>query len=263
MIIKNEIKTFLPIKELSNLFVVADFDRTITNGSSKTSWSILSESQLVPKEYKEERQKLYNYYRPIEINESIDYNYKSSKMKEWYQKHIGLFVKYKITDEIFKKAATDLRIMEFRPGAKEFIKFLYDNSIPLIIISAGIGNFIETFLTLNDCNYNNIYVSSNKIIFNNGIASGVDTNIIHSLNKNEISLPTNIKLKLSNRSNVILLGDQISDLRMIDKSKHNFVYTTCFICEENKSELEIIRESFDIVCELGDNYFDLKHLLFS
>ena len=52
MIIKDEIRKFLPINDLSNLFVVADFDRTITNGSSKTSWSILSESPLVPKEYK-------------------------------------------------------------------------------------------------------------------------------------------------------------------------------------------------------------------
>ena len=50
MIINDEIRKILPINDLSNLFVVADFDRTITNGSSKTSWSILSESSLVPKE---------------------------------------------------------------------------------------------------------------------------------------------------------------------------------------------------------------------
>lgn len=263
MIIKDEIRKFLPINDLSNLFVVADFDRTITNGSSKTSWSILSESPLVPKEYKNERQEFYNYYRPIEVDESLDYEYKASQMKEWYQKHIGLFVKYKITEEIFKNAATDLRIMKFRPSAKEFIKFLHDNNIPLIIISAGIGNFIETFLTLNDCYYDNIYVSSNKIIFKDGIAVGVDTNIIHSLNKNEVSLPDNIKEKLSNRKNVLLIGDQISDLRMVDRSKHDHVYTNCFLCDENKSELEAIRKQFDIVCEIGDNYFDLKKVLFS
>lgn len=263
MIIKDEIKKYLPIKDLTNLYVVADFDRTITNGSSKTSWSILSESPLVPKEYKKERQEFYNYYRPIEVDESLDYDYKSSKMKEWYEKHIKLFVKYRITEEIFRNAATDLRIMEFRPGAKEFIKFLYDNNIPLIIISAGIGNFIETFLHLNNCYYDNIYVSSNKIIFKNGIAVGVDKNIIHSLNKNEVSLPDNIKNKLANRKNVILLGDQISDLRMVDKDKHDTLYTNCFLCEENKKELDTIRKKFDIVCEIGDNYFDLKNILFN
>lgn len=262
MIIEDKVKKYIPIKDLSNLYVVADFDRTITNGSSKTSWSILSESPLVPKEYKKERQEFYDYYRPIEIDESLDYEYKSSKMKEWYEKHISLFVKYKITEEIFKNAATDLRIMEFRHGAKEFIKFLNDNNIPLIIISAGIGNFIETFLHLNNCYYKNIYVSSNKIIFKNGIAVGVDKNIIHSLNKNEVSLPDNIKDKLASRKNVLLLGDQISDLRMVDKDKHDIVYTNCFLCEENKKELDKIRKEFDIVCEIGDNYFNLKDILF-
>ena len=34
MFIKNEIKPLLPIKDLSNIYVVADFDRTIIHDSS-------------------------------------------------------------------------------------------------------------------------------------------------------------------------------------------------------------------------------------
>lgn len=262
MFIKDNIKSLFPIRDLSNIYVVADFDRTITKGNSKTSWSILSDSPYVPKEYVKDRQDLYNYYRPIELNESMDINLKSNFMKEWFQKHISLFVKYKISKDIFKNAASDLRIMEFRPGAKEFIEFLNQNKIPLIIISAGIGNFIETFLELNNCYFDNVYVSSNKIIFKNNIAVGVEDNIIHSLNKNEVSLPQNIKEKLNNRKKVILLGDQISDLRMVDKSKHDIVYTTCFLTDEGKDNIEKIKSKFDIVCEFEDNYFDLKEKLF-
>lgn len=262
MFIKDNIKSLFPIRDLSNIYVVADFDRTITKGNSKTSWSILSDSPYVPKEYVKDRQDLYNYYRPIELNESMDINLKSNFMKEWFQKHISLFVKYKISKDIFKNAASDLRIMEFRSGAKEFIGFLNQNNIPLIIISAGIGNFIETFLELNNCYFDNIYVSSNKIIFKNNIAVGVEGNIIHSLNKNEVSLPQNIKEKLNNRKKVILLGDQISDLRMVDKSKHDIVYTTCFLTDEGKDNIEKIKSKFDIVCEFNDNYFDLKNKLF-
>ena len=262
MFIKDNIKSLFPIRDLSNIYVVADFDRTITKGNSKTSWSILSDSPYVPKEYVKDRQDLYNYYRPIEFNESMDINLKSNFMKEWFQKHISLFVKYKISKDIFKNAASDLRIMEFRPGAKEFIEFLNQNKIPLIIISAGIGNFIETFLELNNCYFDNVYVSSNKIIFKNNIAVGVEGNIIHSLNKNEVSLPQNIKEKLNNRKKVILLGDQISDLRMVDKSKHDIVYTTCFLTDEGKDNIEKIKSKFDIVCEFEDNYFDLKEKLF-
>ena len=262
MFINENIKSFLPFKNLNNMYVVADFDRTITKGNSKTSWSILANSNLVPKSYIEERQALYNHYRPIEIDENMNFELKSSLVKEWFKKHVELFVKYKTSEKLFETAATDLRVMEFRPGAKEFIEFLNKNKIPLIIISAGIGNFIESFLKHNNCFFDNIYISSNKIIFKNGIATGVDNNIIHSLNKNEVSLPPEILNKLQYRNKVILLGDQVSDLKMVDKSAHDFVLSVGFLTEEHKEQFEALKSNFDIVCELNDDYNNLKKLLF-
>jgi len=38
------------------IYILTDFDRTITIGNSESSWSILSKSSEVPKEYVEERQ---------------------------------------------------------------------------------------------------------------------------------------------------------------------------------------------------------------
>lgn len=260
MIIKEKIKNSLPIKYLDDIYVVADFDRTITNGNSKTSWSILANSDLVPKIYKQERQALYDYYRPIEISDTIDINTKMKKMKEWYEKHINLFIKYQISEEIFEKAANDLRIMEFRHGAKKFIEFLYRNDIPLIIISAGVGNFIETFFRYNNCYYDNVYISSNKIIFKDNIAFGVEENIIHSLNKNEVSLPEDISKKINDRNSVILLGDQVSDLNMIDDSRHKSVIKIGF--QTNNCKLENLTSCFDIVCEKEDDYNKLKDILF-
>ncbi len=262
MFIKDNIKSSLPIKDLSNIYVVADFDRTITNDSSETSWSILADSPYVPKEYIEDRKKLYSFYRPIELDENMEINLKTFLMKKWFLEHIELFIKYKISEDIFNNAAKDSKIMEFRPGAKEFIAFLHKNNIPLIIISAGIGNFIETFLEANDCYFDNVHVISNKIIFKDNIASGVEENIIHSLNKNEISLPKNIQEKLKDRNQVILLGDQISDLKMVDKSKHDKVYAICFSTSEGKDNIEKIKSKFDIVCEFGDDYYNLKNILF-
>ena len=262
MYINENIKNSLPFKNLNDIYVVADFDRTITKGNSKTSWSILANSNLVPKSYIEERQELYDYYRPIEIDENMDFELKSSLVKEWFKKHIELFVKYKTSEEVFETAATDLRIMEFRPGAKEFIHFLNKNGIPLIIISAGLGNFIEIILKHNDCLLDNVYISSNKIVFKDGIACGVDNNIIHSLNKNEVSLPNLIQEKIKNRNNVILLGDQVSDLRMVDKNAHDFVLNIGFYTDDNHEQAETLKSNFDIVCESNDDYNDLRKLLF-
>lgn len=260
MIINPKVKEKLPIHNLNNLYVVADFDRTITNGNSKTSWSILANSDLVPKSYVSERQALYDYYRPIEVSDTVDDSYKLKMMKEWFQKHIELFVKYKISKQVFEEAETNLRIMEFRPCAGEFIEFLYKKNIPLIIISAGIGNFIEIFLENNNCNFDNIYISSNKIIFKDGIVAGVGDNIIHSFNKNEVSLPDEILKKLENRDNVLLLGDQVSDLNMVNRNVHNSVISIGFLTPD--SPKNIMTSNFDIVCEESDNYDDIKKLVF-
>lgn len=261
MIINEKTKKLLPIKNLNDLYVVADFDKTITKGSSQSSWGILANSNLVPKDYVSERTSLFNHYRPIEIDETLDFKEKSKEMKDWFQKHINLLIKYKISDEIFKKASKDLSMLEFRKGAKEFIDFLHKNNIPLIIISAGIGNFIEAFLKENNCYFDNVYISSNKIIFKDGIACGAQKDIIHSLNKNEISLPKKIKEKLKDKKQVILLGDQLSDLNMIDYSKHDSIISVGFIVEE--SQKKSIIDNFGIVSENeDDDYIKLLKLLF-
>ena len=159
MIIVKE-NTLERIKEWSDdsIYVLTDFDRTITVGNSDSSWSILSKSDMVPKEYVNERQEFYNYYRPYEIDETLDYDTKNHLMTEWWNKHIGLFIKYKMSEEVINEAARNLRVMAFRDGAKEFLENMRDRGIPVIIISAGIGNFIEQFLIKNNCNFDNIFI---------------------------------------------------------------------------------------------------------
>lgn len=265
MYIKDFVKELLPIQDFNNLYVVADFDRTITSGSSLTSWSVLADTDLVPEEYSVERHRLYDIYRPIEVDNSLPFDYRMKMMSKWFRAHIELFVKYKMTEEVFEKAATNLRVMEFRTGAQEFLTFLSKNKIPLIIISAGIGNFIEAFLKKYNCYFDNIYVSSNKILFENGIAIGVGKNIIHSFNKNEVSLPPEIVNKLKGRNQVLLLGDQTSDLNMVDKNSHDSVITIGFEPDDPNdpcNSLEDFQAGFDIVCEPHENYNDLKKILF-
>ena len=249
-------------KNLNNLYVVADFDRTITDGNSNTLLAILANSNIAPKEYIEERNKLYNYYRPIEIDPNIPFDEKYTLMEEWFKKHFELLVRYKTKESDYRDILIDSNLMYFRSGAKEFIEFLHKNNIPLIIISAGIGNIIENFLKINNCLYDNIHIISNKIIFNNGIATGVDNKIIHSLNKNETSLTQDILNKINNRKDVILLGDQIGDLLMVDKNTDKELLTIGFLADDTKDNLDIMNNSFDIVCDINETYIDILNLLF-
>ena len=259
--VRKECNMILPIKDINKYYVVADFDRTLTMGDSKTSWSILADTPLLPLSYTKERNDLYNKYRPIEIDESIDFETRFKLVREWYQKHIELFIKYQLKEDVFN-IANEYNSMQFRTGVLDFLKILNDNNIPLIIISAGIGNFIEAFLNKNNCYYNNISVISNKIIFKDGIAVGVE-NIIHSLNKNETAIPTSIKEKIKDRNNVILLGDQIGDLQMADETKYDSIIKIGFYNEIINMEYKEFKKYFDIVyIDKKDDYHTLIKTLF-
>ncbi len=240
-----------------SIYVLTDFDRTITKGSSNTSWSIISKSSMVPKEYVEERQKLYDYYRPIELNESMPYEERNRLMSEWWNKHISLFVKYKMSEEVINNAAKDFRVMSFRDGAKEMLKSFYERGIPVIIISAGIGNFIKEFLVENDSYYSNIFIVSNFIKFEDGIAVGVQDNVTHSLNKNEVALTDDIKGLLKNRKNVILLGDSLSDIRMVSKENKDNALKIGFLEEYVEENMKYFLKEYDIVCTDNTTFYEL------
>ena len=243
------------------IYILTDFDRTITIGNSESSWSILSKSSEVPKEYVEERQEFYNYYRPFEIDETLDYETKNKLMIEWWNKHIGLFIKYKLSEDVINNAARNLRVMSFRAGAKEFLKDMFDRNIPVIIISAGIGNFIKQFLIKNDCDFPNIFIVSNFIKFENGIATGVSDNVIHSLNKNEVSLPNEIKELINNRHNIILLGDSISDIKMAKEENREQALKIGFLEEKVEENKPYFEDAFDIVCQDNVDYNELSKKL--
>jgi len=246
----------------NNCYIVTDFDRTITSEKSENSWSILSNNKKIPYGFVSDRQKLYDKYRPIELNEMMDYNQKSELISEWFKECIELFHKYKIEKNLFDEVASDSKIMEFRVGAKKFIRFLSKKSIPLIIISAGIGNFIECFLKNNNCLYDNSYILSNKILFENGISVGVENGIIHSLNKNKISLPVELKEIISKKDIAILLGDQISDSKMLDSKQNKQLLKIGFYSKNTNVDFNLFKDNFDIICSDRDDYNDLLKLLF-
>ena len=261
MFINNNSKELIKNINYNNCYIVTDFDRTITSKKSKNTWSVLSNNKEIPSDFINERQKLYNKYRPIELNETIDYNEKTKLISEWFKECIGLFPKYKIKKDVFEKASLDSEIMDFRTGAKNFLKHLAKKKVPLIIISAGIGNFIECFLKNNNCLFDNSYIFSNKIIFKDGISIGVEKDIIHSLNKNKVLFPIEIKKEISKKDIVIVLGDQISDSKMIEEDKKQLLKIG-FYEEDTNVDIDLFKDNFDIVCSKKDNYNDLLNLLF-
>lgn len=261
MIIADENK----IKELNNiseddLYILTDFDGTITKDSSDSSWASIFKNPNVTDEFVQECIRIFNYYHRYEIDESIPLQEKMSIMNEWYNKNIETLKRFGITEEIINYSANNESIMSFREGAKEFLKEMNDKRIPIIVISAGVGNIIQQFLINNNCNYANIYICSNFLEYENGAIKSIkDNNLIHPLNKNEISLTQHIQEKIINRNSIMLLGNSILDINMANSKKN--VYKIGFLDEKVEERIDIFKQNYDIVCTDNTSYNELRDKL--
>lgn len=240
----------------SDLYILTDFDGTITKDSSDSSWASIFKNPNVTDEFVQECIRIFNYYHKYEIDESIPLEKKMVIMSEWYNKNIETLKKFGISEQTINYSANNESIMSFRDGAKEFLKEINDRNIPIIVISAGVGNIIQQFLINNGCNFPNIYICSNFLQYEDGIIRGVrDNNLIHPLNKIEISLPRHIQEKVANRNTVILLGNSISDINMTNDRKRT--YRIGFLDEKVEDRISAFQEHYDVVCTDNTSYYEL------
>ena len=228
-----------------NKYIIADFDHTLTEKDSTSSWGVLETLNTLNKEAKNKLKDNKNYYLPLENNLNINENKRKKLMKEWADNNLKILKYSNITRKDINKASYKKNAMKIRKGVKELLKYTYINNIPVIIVSAGIKEIIENFLKANNCLYDNINIVSNKIKYKNNIFIGFKNKTIYSSDKHKIKYSHIIKKTLKGKG--VLLGDNISDTLMNPNNKQNILkigflnnYT------ENK---ELFKNAFDIVYE--------------
>lgn len=234
-----------------NMCVLMDFDKTITNFNSLDSWAIAG---MTAKEgCEQEINKLYEKYRPIEMDYSISYEEKNKQMEIWYNSCMNLYYKYKFNKEKLKDVV-EIANLNFRKGAKEFLQYMYENKIPVVILSAGIGSVIKEFLNKENCFFDNILLISNNFIFDeDGNALKLENSLIHTMNK-----CINGKLKgmwkeeFKKREYRLLLGDTIEDIEMTDNTKKTF--KIAFL--DKLENIDVYKKEFDIILTGEDATFD-------
>ena len=246
--------------EKNNFYVVADFDKTLTEGNSNSTWAVLANANELGEEYTKKRTDLYNYYRPIEIDSSISDEKKSEAMSQWWKAHINLFFEYGLKEEAITKGI-EKGGLKYRTGAKEFLSKMKELEVPVIIISAGIGNIIEEFLKFENDYFDNIHIVSNYINFENGYIKNFKGDIIHALNKNIVNLDESSKDLLVERNNILLLGDGLADLKMISENDKEKAVTVGFLEEKVEENLEYFNKAFDIVITNQGTFNDVNKIL--
>lgn len=243
-----------------NYYVVMDFDETITSANSINSWSVLENPNFINPNLKKESSKLVEKYYPIELDYTLDNATKSIYLEEWYYKNMDLLYKFGLTKDILVNCVKHSN-NKFRDGFKSFLASLHENNIPVIILSAGIGNVIIELLKLNNCFYDNIYVISNFIKFDNNKMVHFNDKIIHTSNKDINVLPIDFANKIKNKSCILLFGNLIEDLDMVNKNDLSRTISFGFLEKNVDENLNRYRNSYDVVLTDNSSFYDVENIL--
>ncbi len=224
-----------------NTIVIADFDGTCTlkvvNGQKTPSlMAILASQAYLPPAAVKEAQDLFAHYYPIEIDPTVDAVQKNQLMKEWWIKSTDVLVRYEVTLKMIQEV-TKSPLVQFRPQFTEFLHYLKMHEIPLIIYSSsGIGYDAITYLLKDRSLLSpNIKVFSNDTQFDKtGRMTGIAEPIIHIANKTGQNLVKNhLIMATPTRTDCLLLGDTLDDLRMSEGINFQRVYSVAFAAADH------------------------------
>ncbi|MDD3711823.1 MAG: hypothetical protein PHP37_04460 [Patescibacteria group bacterium] len=265
----NKIKEKIKQDGFSRPHILVDFDRTLTYGAidgvkTVSIMALLRDGNHLTPDYAEKSYELFNKNHVAEINPDISLFKKKKIMQKWWSDHNELLIKSGLKKDDLKDIAINSHL-KLRAGVPDFLKFLDDNNVPVVIISAsGCGEAIELFLEKNNCNFKNIYYLVNRFSWDkNGRAISTLGPIIHSFNKDETILQDfpDIYNNIKDRKNVLLLGDSLGDLGMIDGFKYDNLLTFGFLNFDYNSNIDEYIEKFNVVLAGDGDFSFLNNLL--
>jgi len=260
IIISNE-KLFKEKKErikmdgLKNLFVVSDFDRTLTKARLKNKKvssivALLREGDYLSEEYAQKAKALFKKYHPYEIDMEISFEEKNSRMHEWWTSHNKLFVKYGLSKKIIERIVYDRKV-GLREGTKIFLESLHKNNIPLFIVSASsLGDIIDDYLQKNNVYYDNTKIITNFFEYDKqGMVIRAKDPVITTTNKflavNEFA--SEFRGIDGKKKNIILLGDNYEDENMANTLHYEDILKIGFLNEEIDERLDDYKSVYDVV----------------
>ncbi|MBS3094246.1 hypothetical protein J4474_01135 [Candidatus Pacearchaeota archaeon] len=250
-----------------NLHVLSDFDKTLTRAfvdgqKAHTVIAQVRQGNYLTSDYSSRAHQLFEKYHPIEIDRKISPEEKKKKMHEWWKIHFELLVECGLDKKTISEIVSK-RTLKFREGCFEFLDLLYKNKIPLVVMSAAMGDMISEYLKQENKMYSNIKLIANFYDWDKkGKAVKVREPIIHSVNKDELIIkdfPEIFKV-VSKRKNVILLGDSLEDPDMITGFDSDNILKIGFLNENVSENLPYFKEKYDVLI-LNDGNMDYVNKL--
>lgn len=234
--------------------VVSDFDRTLTkafvNGKKfQSSYALIRDGGYLTPDYPTRAQALFARYHPYEISTTISAAQRNQKMVQWWSQHFDLMKGCGMNREVIQDIVAKGKI-QFREGALEFMDLLSQHHVPILIFSAGVGDIIKELLESAGKIQPNVHLLSNFYVFDKlGKVIGKKNNsFIHTFNKKEVEVKkTSYYTKITQRKNVLLLGDSLGDLGMTEGIEHENIIRIGFLNDDKEKMLEKYMQEFDVV----------------
>lgn len=244
----------------NNFYVIMDFDKTMTTIDSDDSWTVIQNPNILDPKLSIESLKLADKYCPIEMDYTLAPDLKSKYMYDWCISVMKLYYKYNLT---YDKLLECIKCgnVTLRRGLKELLLNFNKNNVPVIILSAGIGNVIKQVLILNNCFYDNIHIISNFFSFNDNALLPLGNSIIHTCNKRISNLPDNFEKEISSKEHILLFGDFIEDINMISKEDLYRTLSFGFLEKNVEVNLTSYRDAFDVVLTDNASFYDVINIL--
>ena len=233
--------------------VLSDWDRTLAKAATEgnadqSTYSLIFSGNYLGEEYNRRTMALYDIYRRVETAHDIPESEKRTKMRDWWEKQFELMVEFGFSREIIRRIVRKSELC-VREGAEDFFRILHRHGVPLLILSAGIGNMIDAYLTEQGFLTPNVHIIANTFTFgDNGKADGYEAPLIHIMNKNEKQAAASDRCDAARSGeNVLLLGDALEDLRMADGIAPDRMISCGFLNDPGEARLRRYMQAYDVV----------------
>ena len=153
----------------SNLQFIVDFDNTLTKThkdgvSLDCSWGVLESYSELPSSYHEKVRAAKEKYHPIELDVSISQEEKIPIMIEWYKEANRCLAESGVKLPWLPLMVEQSNV-ELRDLTEEMLRSLHTNNIPLLVLSAGVGDLINHIMQHFGVLLNNTTLVSNFLQF--------------------------------------------------------------------------------------------------
>ena len=153
----------------SNLQFIVDFDNTLTKThkdgvSLDCSWGVLESYRELPSSYHEKVRAAKEKYHPIELDVSISQEEKIPIMIEWYKEANRCLAESGVKLPWLPLMVEQSNV-ELRDLTEEMLRSLHTNNIPLLVLSAGVGDLINHIMQHFGVLLNNTTLVSNFLQF--------------------------------------------------------------------------------------------------